>query len=167
MLKKYLVCAWILLFLSGCGAPQDLETVNDSTVPDTPPALEILFELPGDAAEEVFGSVQTGHLYLCDGYTITAQTLPGGDLSRTLQTVTGYTPEQLTVLETRHDGMDSYRTVWTSAGEGGDQLGHAAVISDGYYHYVLAVMADAENAPNFSEAWAALFDSFTVSRIGA
>lgn len=164
MLKKWLVCAWILLFLSGCGVPQDLETVNDVYTPQTVSAGEILFDLPGDAAEAVFASEQEGTLYLCDGYTITVQTLPGGNLSRTLQTVTGYTADQLTVLQTRQGDLDSYRTVWTAAGEGGDQLGRAAILSDGHYHYILAVMADAEAAAMLNEPWQTLFQSFAVSR---
>jgi hypothetical protein len=164
MLKKWLICGWILLFLSGCGAQERLETVTDTYTPQTVAAGKIVFDLPGDAAEEVFASAQDGTLYLCDNYTITVQTLPGGDLSRTLQTVTGYTAEQLTVLQTRQDDLDSYRTVWTAAGEGGDQLGRAVILGDGHYHYVLAVMADAADAGALSDAWKALFDSFTVSR---
>ena len=167
MLKKWLVCAWILLFLAGCGTQEKLETVSDVYTPQTIAAGEIVFDLPGDAAEEVFASEQDGTLYLCDNYTITVQTLPGGDLSRTLQTVTGYTAEQLTVLQTRQDDLDSYRTVWTAAGEGGDQLGRAVIIGDGHYHYVLAVMADAADAGVLSDAWKTLFDSFAVSRTGS
>jgi hypothetical protein len=161
-MKKWIICLWILALLSGCGGNAPLETVRDSNDFQIPEAGSIVFDLPGDASETVFASDEAGTLYLCNGYTITAQTLPGGDLSRTLQTVTGYTAQQLTVLETVREGMEIYRTVWTAAGEGGAQLGKTAVLDDGYYHYALSVMADAEAAGELEAAWDGLFESFMI-----
>ena len=61
--------------------------------------------------------------------------------------------------------MDAYHKVWTAAGEGGDQLGRAQILSDGEFHYVVAVMADCTASGTLAETWQALFDSFGVSRI--
>lgn len=162
-MKKWVICVLVML-LSGCTAPRELETVSDSYDVTTPAAGVILFDMPSEASEAVFSTEGMGSLYLCDGYTLTAQTLPGGDLNRTLETVTGFGAEKLTVLETEKDGLRSYRTVWSSAGEGGDQLGRAMILGDGNYHYVLSVMACAEEAAVLTENWNALFDSFAISR---
>ena len=71
--------------------------------------------------------------------------------------------EELTVVKTGTTGNLRYECVWTSAGEGGDAVGRAAVIDDGSYHYCLTVMATEEEAPQLRNTWQALFDSFTLS----
>jgi hypothetical protein len=164
VVKKWMICVLIML-LSGCGAYGVPETVSDTLDFTVMPAAGILFDMPADASEAVFSTEEAGSLYLCDGYTLTVQTLPGGDLNRTLETVTGYEAQKLTVLELEREELSSYRTVWSCAGEGGDQLGRAMILGDGTYHYVLSVMAPAEEVPALTETWNALFDSFTVSRI--
>jgi hypothetical protein len=161
-LKKWVLVLLALLVLCGCAAPEELETVSDSYGDWVPTAGKIIVSLPGDAAEAVC-AVPTGSLYVCDNYTVTVQTLPGGDLERTLLAVTGYAPERLTVLETSQGELDSFRTVWTAAGENGDQLGQAEILSDGNYHYVLCVMASADIAAEYADMWKVLFESFEVS----
>lgn len=163
VLKKWIMVMLALILLSGCSAPGELETVSDNYVEGISTAGEIILSLPGDAGEEAICADPTGTLYVCENYTITVQTLPGGDLQRTLKTVTGYDADRLTVLETRQGDLDSFLTVWTSAGENGDQLGRAAILSDGSYHYVLSVMASADLVEELSETWQTLFDSFEVS----
>lgn len=162
-LRKWIMVILVIVLMSGCAAPEELETVSDVYVEEIPAAGEIVLSLPDDAGEEAICADPTGTLYVCENYTITMQTLPGGDLQRTLKTVTGYEADRLTVLQTCQKDLDSFRTVWTSAGENGDQLGQAEILSDGNYHYVLSVMAQADLAEELRETWQALFDSFEVS----
>jgi hypothetical protein len=151
------------VFLTGCVNVGELETMNDDfVIPEAVPG-QILLSLPGDAGEEALCGTTDRQLYICENYTIAVQTLPGGDMLRTLQTVTGFDPSALTVVQTLKNGMDAYHTVWTAAGEGGDQLCRAEILSDGSYHYVLSVMADCTVAGTLAEQWQSLFESFGVS----
>ena len=165
-MKKWWIIVLFAVVLTGCVNAPELETMNeDFVMPEAVPG-QILLSLPGDAGEEALCATADRQLYICENYTIAVQTLPGGDLKRTLQSVTGFDPSALTVVQTRKDGLDSYQTVWTAAGEGGDQLGRAQILSDGNFHYVLSVMADCTVAGTLTDAWQTLFDSFGVSRIG-
>jgi hypothetical protein len=160
---KKLAMILLVAVLSGCSAPRDMETVSDVWVAPTPVPGRILLDLPAEAGEEALASGQSGNLYVCDDYVITAQTLPGGDTRQTLKTVTGFDMDQLTILRTQQAGMDSIHTVWTCAGESGTQLCRAEIRSDGDFHYVLSVSAPEDQAGRLEETWQALFDSFGVS----
>lgn len=162
-MKKWV---WILtaaLLLTGCAAKETMETVADvyEELPDSP-AAQMVCELPEDAVVSAMEVDGKGELYFCDGYTVTLQTLHAGDLDATLREVTGFSREKLTVMETTQDGGKRYDCVWSCAGEGGDQVGRAAILDDGSYHYVLAVMAPEENAGALTDTWQALLDSFRL-----
>lgn len=162
-MKKWWIFVLFTVFLTGCVNVGELETMNDDfVIPEAVPG-QILLSLPGDAGEEALCGTTDRQLYICENYTIAVQTLPGGDMLRTLQTVTGFEPSALTVVQTMKNGMDAYHTVWTAAGEGGDQLCRAEILSDGNYHYVLSVMADCTVAGTLAEQWQSLFESFGVS----
>jgi hypothetical protein len=164
--KKWWIIVLFVVFLTGCVNAPELETMNDDfAIEDAVPG-QILLSLPGDAGEEALYATADRQLYICDNYTIAVQILPGGDMLRTLQSVTGFDPSALTVVQTQKNGLDSYQTVWTAAGEGGDQLGRAQILSDGNFHYALSVMADSTVAGTLTDAWQTLFESFGVSRIG-
>ncbi len=165
-MKKWWMIVLFAVILTGCVNVGELETMNDDFVmPEAVPG-QILLSLPGDAGEEALCGSGDRQLYICENYTITVQTLPGGDMKRTLQSVTGFDPSALTVVQTQKNGLDSYQTVWTAAGEGGDQLGRAQILSDGNFHYVLSVMADCTVAGTLTDVWQSLFESFEISRIG-
>ncbi len=121
----------------------------------------ITFDLPEDAAAQVI-SGENGTLYFCDGYEIMVQTLSSGDLNRTLQTLTGYSADALTVIETATSNVKRYESAWTAAAEEGDQVGRTVILDDGNYHYCLSVMASAREAGSLQECWQALFSSLAL-----
>lgn len=163
MKKSLILCFVMGLLLTGCASEPVFETVTDVYAqPEPAAAARILADLPEDAAVMTMESRDAGKICLCDGYTVTIQTTQAGDLSRTLQNATGYPREELTVLETKQNDCRRYDCVWTSAGEGGDQVGRLAVLDDGNYHYVLTVMADAQTAGQLSDTWRQILDSFTL-----
>lgn len=165
-MKKWWITILTAVLLTGCVNVRELETMNDDfVIPEAVPG-QVLLDLPGDAGEEALCGSEDRQLYICENYTIAVQVLPGGDMKRTLQSVTGFDPSALTVVQTQKNGLDSYQTVWTAAGEGGDQLGRAEILSDGNYHYVLSVMADCTVAGGLTDHWQCLFESFGVSYIG-
>lgn len=162
-MRKILLMAAVALLLTGCGAEETLETVADEAVQAvSAQPREIQVDLPEEAALPAMES-DSGVLYMCKDYDVSILTLDGGDLQKTIQTVSGYSADDLTVMQTADGEFTRSEFVWTAAGEFGDQVGRAAIVDDGSYHYVLAATIDADNAQQYREIWNGMFESFTVS----
>lgn len=163
-MKVFLCTIFVLMLFSGCQQPKDFETMSDSyEQPEPPKPCQVTLELPEDAAKAVVESAGVGTLYLCDDYTVALQTLPAGNLDATLREVTGYGAEKVQLWEKKEGNISRYSCVWASAGEGGDQMGKATILDDGNYHYVLSVMAAAEDAGDLADTWQQLMDSFSIA----
>ncbi len=161
-MKKWGILVVIALCLSGCGQIRVFETVSDGYSAPEAAAKAVSVALPEDAAAPVSINGTGEQLYICDNYSITMQTLPGGDLDRTLRSITGYSQKGLTVMSQQQNGIRRYDMVWSCAGEGGDQVGRTAVLDDGNYHYVLSVMAPSSEAGELEKTWQTMFQSFHV-----
>lgn len=163
MLKKILCIAAAVLLLAGCGAPEEFETMLDVSY-DQPPrtAATIELALPEEAAACFAGDPQSGAVYLCDGYTVTVATLPGGDLNATVRTVTGFDADRLQPIQLHDGSCKRYHCAWTAVGEGTEQSCRAVILDDGAYHYALTVLADADKAGKLLPAWQQLMDSFSL-----
>ena len=155
---------WVLLILAallcGCSGQQSLETVTDELLLSAMvPEKELSVKLPADAAKSVMAADDGAELYFCDDYVLTIQTAPAGDLDRTARTLCGYGADRLTVLQTKTAGTKRYDWTWTSAGEGNVQVGRAAVLDDGDYHYCVTVMADESAIGKLDGQWDTIFSS--------
>lgn len=160
-MKIFLCTLLAVILLAGCQQPKDFETMSDSFVePELPQARQATFQLPEDAAKAVLEN--SGTLYLCDEYSVVLQTLPAGNLDATVREVTGYGRDKVQLWQQKEGDISRYVCVWTSAGEGGDQMGKATILDDGDYHYVLAVMAAAEDAGELADTWQQLMESFSI-----
>ncbi len=162
---KILVLGVIIgMLLVGCKAPGVYETMQDSVEQVTPgKKMEIVVRLPVDASRQVMSSEENGDLYFCSGYTLTVQTVEAGDLQKTFYHATGFTPDQLSVMETQQGDVTRYRCVWTAAGETGDQVGRCEILDDGNYHYIVTAMAEEKMAGQLREgAWKDIFNSFRL-----
>ena len=124
---------------------------------------QLQVELPKEAVTPTLQSAETEKLYLCDGYTLAMQTMESGDLDDTLRTLTGFSREQLTVMETLRHGIKRYDCVWSAAGEGGDQVARAVILDDGSYHYAVTVMADFASAGDLADTWKSILDTVCLS----
>lgn len=157
---------WLILFaliLCGCAAEDTLETIADEWLqPVMVQPRSILVDLPGEAALPAMES-DAGRIYLCRDYEICLQTLEGGDLRATMQTLSGFVPENLTVMETAEDDLVRYEFVWSSAGEKGDRIGRAAILDDGSYHYCLSLLRDEAATEDSQISWDQIFSSFRLS----
>lgn len=163
-MRKCWIVLLVALLLSGCATSETFETVADELLqPVVSAQREIVLTVPDGAAAEVMESEDGGKLYFCDGYTMTLQTLEGGDWSRTVEALCGYSPDALTVMETQDGSWKRQEWIWVSVGEGGEQLGRGAVLDDGSYHYCLTVMSDASEAASLEAEWDALFASFDIA----
>ena len=163
MLRKLILVLILVGVLSGCSGELEFEKVMDvHLVPETRPASAIALSIPEEAVLAVFGDEKRGKLYLCDGFDLSVQTLEGGDLSRTLRQITGFSEDQLTVMKTAHGGLGKYECVWASVGEGAQQVGKALILDDGMWHYAVSVMANASDSEALQERWRDLFRSVSL-----
>lgn len=166
MKKCLLFLALLALLLTGCGAKETFETVSDVYAPEeAAPMQQIVLNLTDSAAAQTM-ECDGNRLYFCDGYTVTVQTLTAGDLDRTLREITGFSRQTLRPVETATGELRRYDCVWTAAGETEEQVGRAAVLDDGNYHYAVTVMADASAAGDLAGQWQTLLDSFRVIPAG-
>ena len=163
-MKKLWILALAVMLLCGCSQPESLETVADPVVtPEIPAPLAAVINPPLEAVQQTTADEGLGKLYICDGYTMSLQTLSGGDLRSTIRTITGFEPGQLDIIETRHNEGKQYRFVWTASTETGQQICRAAILDDGYHHYVLTAMAPYETAGSLSQGeWKEVFASFRI-----
>ena len=161
-MKKIWIVAMLMLFLCGCGAQETFETLGQVQQPVQADPWQILLELPEDAGSPVMQSQDSGKLYMCKDFSMTIQTLPGGDLNQTFLQCTGFPVSGLQIMHTKIDGIKRYETVWASSAEEGERLGRIAVLDDGSYHYVLTVMADAQKAGQLTDTWQTLFRTLRI-----
>lgn len=159
-MKKIAILFAALLFLSGCArAETTAETVADVwEVPAAAEPREIHLELPGEALECAMES-ETGRLYLGSSYDVMVQTLAGGDLSATLRELTGFSEDEITVIQTRTEYPKRWEFAWAAAGETGDRVGRGVIIDDGNYHYCLSALQDAD-VTDCQIVWSEVFNSF-------
>lgn len=151
----------IAVMLAGCNAEPTMETVADEQVLSESVMKEITMELPGEPVLPVMRT-DTGEIYICEDFEVSVETLPGGDIQRTVQMLTGFSMEDVTVMETTAGERTRYDLAWSAMGETGPEVGRAAVLCDGQYHYCLTVMTAEENAASCREMFNGLFESFTL-----
>ncbi len=161
-MKKWVLMLLTVLLLTGCTRAETMETVADEIlVPVMAQPKQIQVTLPGEAAMPTVES-DSGRLYLCQNYEIALQTLTGGDLDATLQSVTGYGRDDLTILETLRSNMPCYEFSWSCAGESGDRVGQGIILDDGTYHYCMTALWDASETENLQIVWSEIFSSFDL-----
>lgn len=163
MRKKLAIMALLCVLLTGCTAKETFETVDDLYVQPAAQPQFLHLDMPEEAAVPTLEHETTGSIYLCDGYTMTVQVLPGGSLDTTLAQLTGFPSDRLTTMHTKQADVDRYECVWTAAGEGEDQVGRLVVLDDGSYHYAVTVMAPAETAGQLTKTWQKLLNSAVLS----
>lgn len=166
MKKIWILLLLALLLLSGCGAQETFEIVSDVyDVPASAMGYTLQLQLPQEAVLETMES-EAGALYLCDGYTLTVQALEGGDLDRTLQAVTGFEKDALTLMQTKQGDFKRYECAWSAAGEGTQQVCRTLILDDGNTHHAVTVMADYQMAGDLTAQWQHLLSSAQLVSTG-
>lgn len=161
-MKKMIVIICGFMLLTGCSV-QTFETVDDlQDVQAVAQPATLLLDLPEEAAEATMQN-GSGTLYFCGDYDIMVEVLPSGNLSKTMQTLTGFEKEDLRLLQTERCGVTCYEGAWSAAGEAGDQVGRVLVLDDGNYHYCISVMAMADSAGDCTPDWNLLMESVALA----
>ena len=161
-MKKWLICGLLAIFLTGCTSEPTMETISDTLEePVMAKPREISVRLPGEASIPAIES-DAGRVYTCGDYDLAIQILAGGDVGATVESLSGFPMEALTVLETEQDGAKRYDFVWASAADQGEQLGRAVILDDGSYHYTMTVLRDADTTESLQVVWSDVFGSFSL-----
>lgn len=154
----------LLGILTGCGAQTSLETVNDGILENVEPVIySIELALPEGAAEPVMESVSGGVLYSCDGFWVSTCTMPGGDLDRTFQEITGFDKESIRYIETRQGNLKRYDCAWTAAGEVKQQICRTVILDNGQNHYAVTASCDFDLAGVLKEEIESVLDSVSLT----
>ena len=160
-MKKWMILL-LMILLTGCGAQETFETVADEPVqPVMAQPRFVCVDLPGETALPVI-ETDNGRVYVCNDYEIVLQTLFGGDLEETIQTISGLSEKDITMVQTGGPDICRYEFVWAAAGEGGDRCGRAAILDDGSYHYCLSVLRHAGDEKT-QVNWDQVFASFQLA----
>ena len=159
-MKKMLLIVLTALVLAGCSQAPAAETVMDVLEePVLAQPREVRLELPGETVACAMES-DSGRLYLGDGYEVMVQTLPGGDLDATIRSLTGFSREDITVMQTGQEPK-RWEFAWAAAGERGERVGRGVVLEDGSYHYCLSVLQDADD-DDCQIIWSQVFATFSL-----
>ncbi len=156
---KILIVLLAMLLLGGCASQPVFEGVQDVYAPAPVQPKEVKLQLP--SAQMI--QSDAGTLYLCEGFEVTVQIFPAGDLDGTIEAISGFADGQLTVMATSTADIWRYECAWAAAGEGGDAIARAAVLDDGQYHYCVTVMGPSENAVAMADQWQKILNSASVS----
>lgn len=164
MMRKWCIILVLCMGLYGCAAQDTFETLGQvqHESNEVPVMGSIQVSLPESAAGEVFSN-EGNSCYECDGYTLTLQTFSSGNMEQTVRSISGFSPERLTIIESKIGKCKRYEWVWTAVGEGEDVLCRAMVLDDGNYHYCLTTMAAAHQAGTLQSEWNQVFASFTLT----
>ena len=161
-MKKLCVMMALFCLITGCAGEDVMETVADEAVLTQAQPRTIRVELPEETVLPVM-QTETGTLYICRDFEVSVQTLSGGDLEKTVESLTGFDLSAVTMMETEQDGLERYDLVWSCAGELGAEVGRASILSDGNHHYCLTAMTREENARDYQEIFNGMFESFTLA----
>lgn len=163
-MKKRMIWLALLVAVALCGCSKETYEVLgnvDIELKDITPA-QIQLNVPeGDTLTVIKGD--DGMLYLGEDYEISLQTLSSGNLDQTLQTVTGYSKENITVMEIAEDDVDRYVCAWSAVSEEGELVGRCTVLDDGRFHYCLTVLIKADKAGEVRDAVDAMFAAYSLS----
>jgi hypothetical protein len=161
-MKRMIVLMTVLGLLSGCGAAETYELVTDEPVQQvSAQPREMHFFLAEETAMPAM-ETDSGKLYLCGEYDVMSQIFDGGDLERTIRQVSGFSPNDLTVIQTESENVKKTEFVWTSAAEEGHRICRATILDDGNYHYVLSATVPAEKIEEYQEIWNGIFETFKL-----
>ena len=162
-MRVFAIVLCVLMLLSGCTTVYDLETISDVyDVQVNSSDREIVLALPEGASQAVLVSDEGDSIYFCDGFSVAVCTLDSGDLSQTIQEITGFEKSSLTVITTTENGFSRHAFAWTSLGEEVQQICKGVILDDGYAHYAVTVMCDYTLAADLMQEINCVLDSVTL-----
>ena len=161
-MKKLIIISLLFLFLCGCAKETEFETISDvDSYPSNEPS-EVTFILPEEASVQTMEDGDGNHIYICENYCVETYTFPSGDIGDTIQKVSGFAKDDITVLKRENGDIKRYECTWSSAGEGDLQVCRASVLDDGNFHYVLSASGNQLSVSSFEDQWQSMFSSYSI-----
>lgn len=148
-MKKWIIILMAVLLLCGCGREElpVMETIDPEACEQIakPEPGQIGLMIPEQAISQTMTDSSGGQLYTWDAHTLQLQTLDGGNIRNTVNRITGFSMDDLTVMQYRKGDLTYYKTVWSTAGEEGAMVGRALIADDGVYHYCMSLISPEES----------------------
>ena len=123
----------------------------------------ILVDLPGDVLAPVL-KTEGEQVYLCQDYENIIETRSAGDLPATVEAISGFSPDEVTMVTSTQENQERHEFVWACVGEAGDRIGRAVILDDGSYHYCMSVLRDAKSQKVSQISWDDVFSSFRIAQ---
>lgn len=159
-MKMLMMILCLCALLCGCAAAPTFETLGDDIHNQSVTVKEAVAMIPAGAEAYV---CENGTLWVCEDFDLQLQTLQAGDISETVQTLSGFLPEELTVMTGSFEDLDRYEWVWTAMSDEGELICRAVILDDGRYHYCLTAMGPAAIGSDLTDQWNPIFTSFSAS----
>ncbi len=156
------------LLLSGCGAAETVwETVDDTLpvqVAAPADAYTMSFDVPVDAVASAFsdGGAQRVYAQKDGDYEISAETISAEGIDAVVRRLSGFSAEQLQIVQTRRFGMPEYQFAWYASGDEGGRLYRADVLMDGSYGYALVFSIREGLGVSYEKTAEQVFSSFNL-----
>lgn len=133
--------------------------------PNAAPAYDASIQLDGNTPlAEVFSDLSSRVYSDTEGrYEVAVETIMADSLAQLVRELTGFTLDQLDVLQRQQDGMMRYDMAWSAVSEDGNQSCRAAVIDDGLFYYVLTAQIPQELSAQCRSEVEAVFQSFSLT----
>jgi len=158
-MKKLIYVLPVLVLLTGCAVQETFETVADIyEITAVQSSYKLALDFPEEASAYTM-KTEDGALYECEGYSLCTQSIPGDSIDKTLEKLTGYRKDALSVIQTQSGEFQRYDFAWAVAGEGVQQICRGVILDDGTVHHAVTVMADYDRAGELLETWQKLLGS--------
>lgn len=163
---------WVLcavIALCGCSRAEQpvWETVSDAYLlpVHAAPTYDASIQLDGSTPlAEVFSDLSSRVYSDAEGrYEVAVETRTADSLAQLVREMTGFSLDQLDVLQRQQDGMQRYDMAWSAVSEDGNVSCRAAVLDDGLFYYVLTAQIPQEFSAQCRSEVEAVFQSFCLT----
>lgn len=162
-MKKLLIGLLLAAMLSGCGVEPVYETIGDvwgqAEPAVSPGRMRVL--LPEGAEMEVMDG-NGDSFYRVGDWDLWTRVLSGGDINKTLETLSGLDAGCLTVIDHKLGDYQCHETTWSATAEEGTQVIRAGILDDGSYHYCLCVSVPQEDATQVDELFEQVLEGTSI-----
>lgn len=163
-MKKWIIIVLCFIVLTGCSSNADYETIGN--VCDEPMSVyipaQIELVMPEESDMKETATVNGTKYYRFGDCQVWVDVLQTGNLSATIEEITGQNPEKMTVIAREMNGYSCYETTWSAMAEEGMHIGRLLVADNGKHHYCIALMMPEESSENVSEVMGQILEGIQI-----
>jgi len=161
---RFVLFVVLVGMLSGCGGEPVYETIGDVWEQTEPAARPGRMEvpLPEGTQMEVMDGLGDSY-YRVGSWDLWTNVLPGGDVKKSIQTLSAMNTDTLTVLKRSRGELECFETTWSVVSEEGQRVVRAGILNDGTYHYCLCISAPEEEAEDAGEVFAQILREVRIT----